>query len=286
MGACAPGCVRDYFFEDDLNIQGNKIFKKMNTNLNIEKLELTEEEKKSLTECTELMKEAEAARIKISKKFESFLYHTGACVLTKPNMERGLISFIINILTQIYICSFKKKLKFGINDFSLSDSISISNNPPFIELNASILDTLKKKYGFDFHKNKILKSALDSIIDFLSSIPRLKTILENQLIVLKNLVFNSLQNLNMVRQITFGIDGIIFLIDFFNEISNGIIEAQLKIAKPSNIELYFRIAEDAAKNSISDPKEIVLAYSFGENCGNIEKWKENMTYKEYHQLKF
>ena len=64
-----------------------------------------------------------------------------------------------------------------------------------------------------------IKSALDSIIDFLSSIPRLKIILENQLIVLKNLVFNSLQNLNMVRQITFGIDGIIFLIDFFNEIS-------------------------------------------------------------------
>ena len=66
-------------------------------------MELTEEEKKSLDECSQLLQEAENERIKISKKFESFLYNTGACVLVRPTMERGLISYIINILTQIYM---------------------------------------------------------------------------------------------------------------------------------------------------------------------------------------
>ena len=31
MGACAPECVRNYLFDEDINIQGNKIFKKINT---------------------------------------------------------------------------------------------------------------------------------------------------------------------------------------------------------------------------------------------------------------
>ena len=91
MGACAPECVRNYLFDEDINIQGNKIFKKINTKMNIKDLKLTKEEKKSLEECSKLLQEAEKERIKISKKFESFLYNTGACVLTKPTMERGLL---------------------------------------------------------------------------------------------------------------------------------------------------------------------------------------------------
>ena len=75
MGACAPECVRNYLFDQELNIQGNKIFKKINTNLNIKGLKLTKEEKKSLDECSKLLQQAETERIKISKKFESFLYN-------------------------------------------------------------------------------------------------------------------------------------------------------------------------------------------------------------------
>ena len=79
----------------------SKILKKINTDLNIENINLTEKEKKSLEECSKLLKEAENERIIISKKFELFLYYTGACVLKRPTMERGLISYIVNILTQI-----------------------------------------------------------------------------------------------------------------------------------------------------------------------------------------
>ena len=286
MGACAPECVRNYLFDEDINIQGNKIFKKINTKLNLEHMKLTEEEKKSLDECSQLLQEAENERIKISKKFESFLYNTGACVLTRPTMERGLISYIINILTQIYISAHKKKVKFSMQDFSLSNFITISTEVPFITINSSILKKLEEKYDFDFQKNKTLKNGLDSIIDFLSTIPNIRGVLQNQVLVLKNLILNSISNLDMVKEIKVAIDGILFLIDFFSEISNGIIDTQLKITKPSNIELYFRIAEDAAKKKINDPRELVLAYASGDNCGNTKNWKENMTYKEYHDMKF
>ena len=173
-----------------------------------------------------------------------------------------------------------------MNDFSLSKFITITTDAPFIIFNDSILKTLKEKYDFDFQKNKILQAGLDSIINFLSAIPNIKGVLLNQVMVLKNLVIDSITNLDMVKQIGVAIDGILFLIDFFTEITNGVVETQLKITKPSNIELYFRIAEDAAKNKISDPRNVVLAYASGENCGNVEKWKENMTYKEYHEMKF
>ena len=286
MGACAPECVRNYLFDEDINIQGNKIFKKINTKLTIEQLELTEEEKKSLDECSKLLQEAENERIKISKKFESFLYNTGACVLVRPTMERGLISYIINILTQIYISANKKKVKFSMEDFSLSNFIAISTEAPFININGSILKILKEKYDFDFEKNKMLKKGLDSILEFLSTIPNIKGVLENQVIVLKNLILDSITNIDMIKEIKVAIDGIMFLIDFFSEITNGLIDTQLKITKPSNIELYFRIAEDASKKMINDPKELVLAYASGDNCGSSDKWKENMTYKEYHEMKF
>ena len=269
-----------------INIQGNKIFKKINTKLNTAELELTEEEKKSLDECSQLLQEAENERIKISKKFESFLYNTGACVLIRPTMERGLISYIINILTQIYISANKKKVKFSMEDFSLSNFISISTEAPFININGSILKILKEKYDFDFEKNKMLKKGLDSILEFLSTIPNIKGVLENQVLVLKNLILDSITNIDMIKEIKVAIDGIMFLIDFFSEITNGLIETQLKITKPSNIELYFRIAEDASKKMINDPKELVLAYASGDNCGSSDKWKENMTYKEYHEMKF
>ena len=278
MGACAPECVRNYLFDEDINIQGNKIFKKINTRLNIENMTLTEEEKKSLEECSQLLQKAESERIKISKKFESFLYNTGACVLIRPTLERGLISYIINILTQIYINANKKKVKFSMQDFSLSNFITITTEAPFIVINGSILKTLKEKYDFDFEKNKVLKNGLDSILDFLSTIPNIKGVLQNQVLVLKNLILDSITNLDMVKQIKVAIDGILFLIDFFSEITNGLIETQLKITKPSNIELYFRIAEDAAKKKINDPKELVLAYASGDNYGSSENWKENMTY--------
>ena len=286
MGVCVPECVRSYIFDTDLVIQGNKIFKKINTKLDTEDMKLTPQEEKSIQECNKLLEEAEKHRSEIAKKFETFLYNTGACVLTQPSLERGLITYIINLITQIIICSKENNKKFSLSDVSLNTFIVITDHLPFFEINKKMLIILKKKYGFDFYKNDSLKKGLNSIIDFLSTIPSIKGVLENQLIVLKNLALESITNIEMLDQLAIAIDGIKFLIDFFNEITNGTMETQLALTKPSKINLFYKISFDAAKKKLKDPKEIALNYANGDNCGNIKNWKENMTYKEFHPLKY
>ena len=127
-------------------------------------------------------------------------------MLTKPTFERGLISYIINILTQIYISANKKNVKFNIQDFSLSKFISITTEAPFINLNGSILKELKEKYDFDFQKNEVLQSGFDSILNFLSKIPDNKGVLQNQVMVLKNLIIDSISNIEMIKQIRVSAD--------------------------------------------------------------------------------
>ena len=286
MGVCVPDCVKGYVIDQDLYIQGNKIFKRINTKLDTEKINLTPEEKSTLEDCMKLLEEAEKVRNEIAGKFELFLYHTGACVLTQPTLERGLTTYIINILIQIIISANEKNIQFKITDIILDRFILITNTLPFIEINKNMLKILKKKYGFDFYKNKELKDGLNSIIDFLSTIPSIRSVLENQVIVLKHLCMESITNIDMLEQLGVAIDGILFLIDFFTEITNGIMETQLSLTKPKKIELFFKIAQHAAKKKLKDPREIALAYASGDNCGNAENWKDNMTYKEFHQLKY
>ena len=286
MGMCIPDCVKAYVIDQDMNIQGNKIFKRINTILDTENKNLSIKEKNSLQECMKLLEEAEKVREEIAKKFEVFLYNTGACVLTQPTMERGLISFILNILIQIFISAEEKNMRFDTNDLSLDKFIVITDSIPYIIINNNILKILKAKYDFDFYKNETLKNGLNSIIDFLSTIPSIKSVLENQVVVLKNLTLESISNLEMLNQLGVAIDGIIFLIDFFTEITNGILETQIEITRPSKIQLMYKIALHAAKRKLKDPREIAIEYSNGDNCGNVDNWKENMTYKEFHPLKY
>ena len=145
---------------------------------------------------------------------------------------------------------------------------------------------MKEKYDFELEKNKILKSGLDALKDLLSSSSNMKIILQNQLIVLRNIIYHSFRNKEMINHLKVSMDTNVFLLDFFNETTKGINEANLKMLKPKNMDLYFKIAEDAAKNKINDPKEIVMVYADDDNCGSIDKWKNNMTYIEFHQMKF
>ena len=256
MGSCVPECVTAYLNDQDLCVQGNKIFKKINTKLDITDNSLKPEEKKGLQECMKFLEEAEKVRIEIAKKFETFLYNTGACVLTQPTFERGLMTFIINILTQIMISAKAKKIKFDSNDISFDKFIFISTNVPFIELNKNILNSLKKKYNFDFYKNDSLMKAFNSSIDFLSTVPSTKSILENQVIILQKLIADSITHVEMLEQLTDSLDAILFLIDFFTEIKNGIIDTQIKLTKPKKIKMFLKIAENAAEKNIKEPKNL------------------------------
>ena len=90
----------------------------------------------------------------------------------------------------------------------------------------------------------------------------------------------------MLQQIYNSIDGIKFLLNYFSEISSGIIDTQIHLTKPSKIEVFYKIASKAAEKKLKDPKEIALFYSFGDNCGKVENWKENITYKEADPVKY
>ena len=186
----------------------------------------------------------------------------------------------------IYIKANDKNIEFTIKELYLSNFIELSKEKPYIRINGSISQTLKEKYDFELEKNKILKSGLDALKDLLSSSSNMKTILQNQLIVLRNIIFHSFRNKEMINHLKVSMDAMAFLLDFFNEITKGINDANLKMLKPKNMELYFKIAEDAAKNKISDPKEVVMVYANDDNCGSVDKWKNNMTYILYHQMKF
>jgi len=282
----AVSCIKSYIIDRDIYIQGNIIFKPINTQLDIDKEELTSEEKTSLENCMALLKESEKTREDIAKKFEDFLYNTGACVLTQPKMERGLITYVVNILTHIIICANQKNVEFDKNDFSLSNFIQFSKTSPFIELNQSTLDTLKQKYGFDFQSIETLTKGKESIINFISSIPNAKSLFNAQIDTLKNLSKNNLTNLFMLQQINKSTDGLVFLMNFFSEIYNGIVDTQGELSKPRKIELFYKIASKAAERKLKDPKEICLYYSLGDNCGKVDNWKENITYKESDPVKY
>ena len=202
MGVCTTvNCIKSYIFEKEVYIQGNKIFKPINTKLNIDNEDLKPEDKLKLDNCMKLLEEAENTRKEIANKFESFLYNTGACVLTQPTMERGLITFIINLLTQIMISAKEKNVEFNKEHFSLNSFISISKTSPFLELNKEILDNLKTKYGFDFNSIEILIKGKNSIIDFLSTLPNSKSLFENQINILKKLLAENINNFYLIKYI-------------------------------------------------------------------------------------
>jgi hypothetical protein len=290
MGACglcpAGNCISSYYFEKEVYIQGNIIFKPINTNLDINNEQLFPEEKQTLENCKKLLEEIENERKEIAAKFESFLFNTGGCVLTQPTMEKGLTTFLVYLMTQILICAKEKRAEFNIDDFSLGNFISISKNPPFIELNNEILNNIKNKYGFDFNMIESLVTGKDSIIDFLSTLAKTKSLIQKQMDILKNLLKQKISDIFMLKQIYLSKDSVRFLFSYFSEISNGLIETQLNLTKPSKIETYYRIASEAAEKNIKDPKEIALLYANGDNCGKIENWKDNITYKEIESIKY
>ena len=74
---------------------------------------------------------------------------------------------------------------------------------------------LKEKYDFDLQTNKILKPGLDSLKDLLSTSPNMRTLLQNQLKVLRNLIFHSFNNKEMINHLKIFIRWYCFFIRFF-----------------------------------------------------------------------
>ena len=278
-------CVRSCFFSEPY-YKGNRIFKKMKTDFEINTQNLRNEEISTIVNFQKKLQEIEDTREIIANKFKNFLQDTGACVLLQPTLERGLITYVIYFITQILICAKEKNEQFNIEDFSLSKFISFSMDIPFININPDTLNNLKNKYSFDFNMIDNLVKGKDSILEFLSTITKIKTIIKNQIDVLKNLYEEMIINKYILKQIPNLLDSLKFILNYFNELFNGMIDVQKQLTNNKRIKLFYIIANKAAEKKIKDPKYLALLYSKGDNCGDINKWELNMTYKETDPTKY
>ena len=287
ISCCPQECLGiNYLTFDKKYYQGNRIFKKINIKINTENKNLTPKEKSTIADCIKLLEEIEKERLEMANKFKTFLYETGACVLTNPTFERGLVTYIVYFITQLLICAKEKNIEYNINDFSLSNFITITLNKPYINLNQEALTNFIKKYNFDTNMTNILTKGKDIILDFLSILPKAQKLFENQIQIIKKLIEENLFNIPMINEILNFLEGLNFLFDFFSEITKGIMEAQSKVTNTEKYKLLFDIANKAADKKLKDPKEIALYFANGDNCGKIEDWNENMTFREIQPSKY
>ena len=281
----AVNCVGSYFCCSADEYRGNKIFQKINTNLILEDENLSEEGKKILEQCEQLLKESEEQRQKIADKFKELLVDTGACVIRKPTLERAAITYIIYLIEQIIISAKDKTQIFTQDDFSISNFISIKDERPFFSLNQDALDNIKSKYEFDKKTEEQISKGKTSLINFLSTAFDIKNTITNQ----ANKIGDLLKKINLKSLIEIK-DSISkslkFLINYCSELSTSIFLVKSQLTNPKRIELFFKIANDAAKKGITDPKEFALRYSLGETCGKIDDWEENICYKKIEILKY
>ena len=287
MGATciAANCVGSYFCCTGEEYRGNIIFRPINHNLVVEGEELTEKDKNILERCEQLLKESEEERAKIANKFKDLLVNTGACVINKPTLERALLTYIIYLLEQIILCAKEKKVAFDKNDFSLSNFITISREKPFLMINQNTLDNLKAKYGFDFNMIETLGKGKTSLINFLSTIIDTKNVIEKQYQMFKGILYD-INSYYLLKKLRYALEGIKFIINYFTELTSAIFSVQTQITNPRKIELFFKIANDAAEKKIKDPKELALCYSLVETCGSTTNWEENICYKKVDLLKY
>ena len=284
----ATNCACSYCLKEDVEqYQGNIIFKPIVTNIISENDNLSEEEKNQLENFENSLKLAEEKRVIIADKFKDMLDKTGAGVLFNPTLERAIISFIIYFLEQMIIYSNGKIEAFEKEDSKLTNFIKIDitkkESNDIIKFNQEFIDNLKTTYNFDMDKIGELVEIKNSIINFLSTIGETNDFLEKQYETFMKLLnnFKSLsQNFRLVSKLTDSIAGIKFIFNFFIEIISSSDSAIKQLSNPKKISLFFKIAKDAVEKNIKDPKELVIAYSLGVNCGEAQKWEENMVYKE------
>ena len=281
----AVNCAGSLCFCSPDDYQGNQIFEEINTKLINENDNLSEETKENLERCEQLLKESEEQRRKIADKFKELLVDTGACVIRKPTLERAAITYIIYLIEQIIISAKDKTQIFTQDDFSISNFISIKDESPFFALNQDALDNIKSKYEFDKKTEEQISKGKTSLINFLSTAFDIKNTITNQ----ANKIGDLLKKINLKSLIEIK-DSISkslkFLINYCSELSTSVFLVQSQLTNPKRIELFFKIANDAAKKGITDPKEFALRYSLGETCGKIEDWEENICYKKIEILKY
>ena len=290
---------------------GNFIFKP----LEVYKLEKCNHENldKMFLEIEDYIKQSEDIRQQIAAKFKNMIVSTGSCVLIHPNVERSISTFLIIILIELNrgIGNDLKK----IQEFELKSLLKFDSAPPFIHIDDSKKKELEDDFKIDLFSNKDIVNSKASILDFILTLNKFKDFFADLAIKSKKIYTDSLEIAEELKKqynslgkdkITMGqaldyiniaqknvsklfdITSVLSMMgSLFLELSSTIYSLSQKLMHPVEILKWQRIAQDAVKKKIFDPKEIVFVYAFEEKCKRIQDWEQNICYREEEEeLKF
>lgn len=268
---------------------------------------------KMFFEIEGFIKRSEEVRSSIAAKFKDMIVATGSCVLLHPTVERSLSSFLILIMIEINkeLGDDLKKLE----EFDYKSLIQIDSKPPFVHINEEKKKELKNSFKVDIESNKDIQNCKQTILAFIETLNKFKDFFVELTEKTKKFYGDSLKIVEELKKqyksdgkdhITagqafdlmataeknlekvFDVSSILSLMgNLFLELASTIYTLSQKIMHPNELRKWAKIAADAAKKKIFDPKEIVFVYALEEKCKRIQDWEQNICYREEEEeLKF
>jgi hypothetical protein len=270
---------------------------------------------KIFSKMKKCLEKTEATRQKLAEKFKTMIIETGVCVLKRPELERCITAFLVNILIEIVKTSGEKSDE--ITKFDFHSLIKFDKTSPFVSFDNKKLEEIKKMFNLDLDNHKTISKMKNSIYEFLFAANEIKeffTEIEDTVIVLfqsgkkfydilkqkyyrdekdkftfgqirdcLRIAENNFSNLTEVTQF------ISIMAKLLVEISTTIYTTARNLINPLEVSKWKKVAVDAVAKKIFEPKEIVFVYSKEKKCERIEDWEKNICYKpddEAEQISF
>jgi Glu-tRNA(Gln) amidotransferase subunit E-like FAD-binding protein len=291
-------------------IAGHIIFKSID--VSIEKCG-NEELDQIFQEAAVCLRRAEETRKKLASKYKNMIVETGTCVLKHPTFERSITSYIIQLLIEIY--KDVKSEKDKIAKFDFKSLIKFDSVAPFFHLDKNYSERINKELGINLDDNKSLISGKKTISEFIEELFSLQKVFNEMAENVKTISKKGAEFISQVKRkyssqgtdkISIGqavdymdmakrnlahVTELLHLVGLISnmmiEITSAIYTISDKILHVTEMTKWNRIAEDAVKNKIFTPMEVVFAYSVDPKVRRIQDWENNIGYKEEEEeLKF
>ena len=179
-----------------------------------------------------------------------------------------------------------KKLNYDKNDFATPNFITISKKKPYITFDEDVLYNLKIKYGIDLNFVNTVEKIRRIIIDFLSTVEDKKKVLEKQYEIIGRFLIDFGKNSRLTSKLKDSLEQIKYTINYFIELDRNLISVRDHLKNPNKIELFFNIAQNAAKWGIRDLKELVYVFSLGDNDRGIITLDETIADNDNRTIKY
>ena len=286
LNCMSNNCGGSYCLNLEDQYQRNILFKPINTKLIIVGEYYSPQEKQVLEKSETSLIKSEEERAKIAEIFQDLLDNTGLSIISHPTLERALITYIIYLYEQIIMSAMTKKLNYDKNDFATSNFITITKKKPYITFDEDVLYNLKVKYGIDLNLVNTVEKIRRIIIDFLSTVEDKKKVLEKQYEIIGRFLIDFGKNSRLTSKLKDSLEQIKYIINYFIELDRNLISVRDHLKNPNKIELFFNIAQNAAKRGIRDLKELVYVFSLGDNVGGIITLEETIVDNDNRTIKY